>query len=84
LSEPRDHPKTDSITVKISKEDLQVLERVCQDRGESVGAFVRMATLKELAALGAFDASRAKSLGVKVVDIVDLSTGRVEANRTGI
>ena len=43
------------MTTRFSKPDLQVLERVCKNRGQDVGGFVRLATLKELAALGVFD-----------------------------
>jgi hypothetical protein len=73
------------LSVNISKEDLEVLTRICRDRGESIAAFVRMAALKELARLGAFDELRAKSLGIRSIEVdrklVNLSTGHVEANK---
>jgi len=61
------------VTTRFSKPDLQVLERVCKDRGQDVGGFIRLATLKELAALGAFDDLRSKTLGV---DTKSMETSR--------
>jgi hypothetical protein len=52
--------------VKFTKADLALLEDVCEGRGESLSAFIRVATLARLAQLGVLDKGRGKTLGVLV------------------
>jgi hypothetical protein len=56
---------TEDVHVKFSKEDLTLLETVCSQRGESVSAFIRIATHTQLARLGLLPLPRRKALGVK-------------------
>jgi hypothetical protein len=55
---------TEDVHVKFSKEDLALLQEVCKQRGETLSAFVRIATHTQLARLGLLPAQRRKALGV--------------------
>jgi hypothetical protein len=55
---------TEDVHVKFSKEDLALLADVCKQRGETLSAFIRVATHTQLARLGLLPESRRKALGV--------------------
>jgi hypothetical protein len=50
--------------VNFSREDLQLLKKACQARGEDVGVFIRVATLREMARLGWLDEQRKRFLEI--------------------
>ena len=55
---------TEDVHVKFSKEDLGLLEDVCKQRGETLSAFIRVATHTRLAVLGLLPPSRRKALDI--------------------
>ena len=71
---------SEQISVAFSREDMEALQQYCKAADESVGSFVRRATLEKLAAAGVFQEDKARErllLGA----LVDQSTGHVEPNR---
>ena len=55
-----------AIGIRLKKEDKQLLEKVCQARGEDVSGFVRRAIRRELAKLSYFPEETKKALGISV------------------
>lgn len=54
----------ESLTLKLEKNDRELLEKVCRARGESFSSFVRMAIRKEFARLGYLGIEDCKALGL--------------------
>lgn len=52
------------IGIRVRKEDRDLLERVCDARGEDISDFVRRAIKKELASLNFYDKETKKALGI--------------------
>ena len=52
------------IFTRINSEDLDLIKKVCQLRGENISTFVRRAVYQELARLGYLDKERQKALGI--------------------
>lgn len=50
--------------VKVSKQNRELLEKVCRLRGEDLSSFIRRAILKELAELGFLDSKQKQALGL--------------------
>ena len=59
----RAKPLRGQISVSFDPDDLKALEDFCEKRGETVGAFIRFATLQRAAALGLFSPERRKVFG---------------------
>lgn len=57
---------SEDVHVKFSKPDLALLEKTCEARGETLSAFIRVATLTRLAHLGLLEKGRGKTLGVLI------------------
>lgn len=54
-----------TIGVRISEEDRELLDLVCEARGEDLSDFVRRSIRKELATLSFLSADQKKALGIK-------------------
>ncbi len=52
------------IGFRVKKEDKELLEKVCDARGEDLSDFVRRALKKELASLSYYNEETKKALGV--------------------
>jgi uncharacterized protein (DUF1778 family) len=55
-----------TIGVRFEKKDKELLERVCDARGEDISDFVRRAVRRELAALNFYPDETKKALGIQV------------------
>ncbi|MGA8856601.1 MAG: hypothetical protein WB643_05475 [Candidatus Bathyarchaeia archaeon] len=55
---------TENVTVRLTKEDLEVLVETCKNRREAIGAFVRVAALQRLGRLGTLSKEQMTALGV--------------------
>jgi uncharacterized protein (DUF1778 family) len=55
-----------NIGAVVTPQDRQLLERVCEARGESLSSFIRRAIRKELAQLGYLDSETVRALGMQV------------------
>jgi hypothetical protein len=53
-----------TIGFKVSQQDRELLDKVCEARGEQISDFVRRAVKKELASLSFYDKETKKALGV--------------------
>jgi len=53
------------IGVRISPKDRELLDKVCEARGEDISSFVRRAIRKELAELSFYPEDVKKALGIK-------------------
>jgi len=56
--------RTKVIGVRVKEEASDLVEKVCEARGEYISDFVRRAILKELAGLSFFDEESKKALGI--------------------
>lgn len=54
------------VAVRLEASLKDLLENVCQSRGEALSTFIRRSVRKELANLSYFDAADKKALGVKI------------------
>ncbi len=54
-----------TIGVRISKEDRELLDLVCEARGEDLSDFVRRSLRKELASMSFYTEETKKALGIK-------------------
>jgi len=52
--------------VKLEEQDLGLMRKITNDRGDDVSNFIRIAVKKELAVLGFLTKSQCKALGVNV------------------
>lgn len=52
------------IGIRVKKEDRDLLEKVCEARGEQISDFVRRAIKKELASLNYCSKETEKALGI--------------------
>lgn len=52
------------IGIRVKKEDRDLLEKVCDARGEDISDFVRRAIKKELASLSFYNGETKKALGM--------------------
>jgi len=52
------------IGLRIDSSDRELLDRVCEARGEDLSDFVRLAIKKELASLSYYPAETKKALGI--------------------
>jgi hypothetical protein len=59
----RAKPLRAQISVSFDQDDYKALADFCNKRGESLGAFIRFATLQRAASLGLFSAERKKVFG---------------------
>ena len=55
------------IGVRISKEDRELLDKVCKARGEDLSSFVRRSIRKEFAMLSFLSGDDKKALGIREV-----------------
>jgi len=51
--------------VRVTKEDRNLLDKVCRARGEDLSDFIRRAIRKELASLSFYSEETKKALGVE-------------------
>lgn len=56
-----------TIGVRLKESDKNLLQKVCEARGEDVSDFIRRAVRKELASLSFYSADIKKALGIKEV-----------------
>ena len=66
---PRDplgsHEKyTETLTIRMTKQDLALLQRICKARGEDVSGFLRRAMRVEFAKLGFLTEEERQALGI--------------------
>jgi len=54
--------------VRITPQDRQLLDKVCQARGEDLSSFIRRSIRKELASLSFLSAEEKKALGLEAVE----------------
>jgi len=54
-----------AIRVRISSKDRELIEKVCEIRGEDLSSFARRALKKELATLGLYTGEDLRILGIK-------------------
>lgn len=59
---------TSVVFARMKKEDIQLLKKVCEARGEDLSDFVRRAVKMELARLSYLNDEEKKALGFKVKD----------------
>ena len=57
---------SEQIGVRLSNSEKELLEKVCEARGEGVSGFVRRAIKKELAALSFYPDDVKKALGLQL------------------
>jgi hypothetical protein len=57
--------KTKQIGIRIGKEDVRLLRRICKRRGEDLSDFVRRAIRTEMAKLDYLTAADKKALGLR-------------------
>ena len=55
---------SESVAVRITKRDKELLERICRARGEDPSDFVRRAVRKEFATLSYLPEEEKKALGI--------------------
>ena len=55
-----------TIGIRVTEQIYQLLNEVCNNRGEDVAGFIRRTVLKELAELSYLSAEQKKALGVPV------------------
>jgi len=55
-----------TIGIRVTEQLYQLLNKVCNNRGEDVAGFIRRTVLKELAELSYLSAEQKKALGVAV------------------
>jgi hypothetical protein len=60
----RTKPLRGQTSVSFDPDDLEILKTLCERRGESLGAFIRFATLQRAANLSLFSPERKKALEV--------------------
>jgi hypothetical protein len=56
-------PMRSQVSVAFDPDDYKQLTDLCNKRGESLGAFIRFATLQRAANLGLFSPERKKAFG---------------------
>ncbi|MEM2249313.1 MAG: ribbon-helix-helix protein, CopG family [Candidatus Aenigmatarchaeota archaeon] len=55
---------TSVVFARMKKEDVELLKRICEARGEDLSDFVRRAIYKELASLSFLSEEQKKALGM--------------------
>jgi uncharacterized protein (DUF1778 family) len=56
---------TSVVFARMKKEDVALLKKICEARGEDISDFIRRAVYKELAALSFLSEAQKKALGVQ-------------------
>jgi uncharacterized protein (DUF1778 family) len=56
---------TSVVFARMKKEDVTLLKKICEARGEDISDFIRRAVYKELAALSFLSEEQKKALGVQ-------------------
>jgi len=55
---------TETITIRVTKQDLSLLQRICKARGEDASGFLRRAMRVEFAKLGFLSEEEKQALGL--------------------
>jgi len=64
LTASNNNELSESVAVRITKRDKELLERICRARGEDPSDFVRRAVRKEFATLSYLPEEEKKALGL--------------------
>ncbi len=58
-----------TLAIRFVKDDVSLLCRVCNSRGEDLSSFIRRSVLLELARFGYFSNEKKKALGIDLLEV---------------
>jgi len=64
MTASNNHEFSETLSIRMTKRDKELLEKICRARGEDPSGFVRRAVRKEFAALSYLPEEEKKALGL--------------------